>query len=386
MQNMANLFGGWRIGMWKQGFLLALIFTCLAIVPVQADLINVADGKFVVNGDFRLRYESDWDSHRSDGTSRSDRARARIRARLGLQYEISDFLTVGGRFRAGAKQSQQSGNITIKDFDDNPTGDKHVLPDWYFARITYRDIQVVGGRQAFPYWKQNELFWDDDVSILGATGRFQQNFLDQWKLTWMGGGYKLPDGGLELHGNLWAGQLAGTTSTEWITFTTAIGGYIFEKKESTPKYLKDGNGERDYEMWVASAQAKFELVGLPLTLGVDGITNGASYGGFVAFRERKDGYVVSAKVGKKGEKYGWEAGYSLANIELYAVNASYSQDDWARWGSGGQGQVSDFRGHGITGSVSLPMNISVKSTLYLVESILTEQDGKRFRLNGSIKF
>jgi len=56
--------------------LIALFATGAMIVPdtAQADLS--------VSGDYRLRFEADWDSHKTSGKARDDRNRARIRARV----------------------------------------------------------------------------------------------------------------------------------------------------------------------------------------------------------------------------------------------------------------------------------------------------------------
>ena len=63
------------------------------------------------------------------------------------------------------------------------------------------------------------------------------------------------------------------------------------------------------------------------------------------------------------------------------MNASYAQDDWARFGSGPQGAVTDFEGHEIRLGYALSNRISLLARLYLVEAITTSQDGNRFRMD-----
>ncbi len=67
-------------------------------------------------GDFRFRFEQDWDSKDTSGVKRDDRARARIRARIGLKIIPNDFFEFYARLRSGDKNSQQSPHITVEDF------------------------------------------------------------------------------------------------------------------------------------------------------------------------------------------------------------------------------------------------------------------------------
>ncbi len=67
--------------------------------------------------------------------------------------------------------------------------------------------------------------------------------------------------------------------------------------------------------------------------------------------------------------------------EICAVNASYAQDDWVRFGSGTQTAGTDIEGHEIRLGYALSKRISLLARLYLVEAITTSQDGNRFRLD-----
>jgi hypothetical protein len=57
------------------------------------------------------------------------------------------------------------------------------------------------------------------------------------------------------------------------------------------------------------------------------------------------GYVFSVLLGQLKNHHDWVLGYYYAHIETFAVNASYAQDDWIRFGSSTQTDSSDFRGH-----------------------------------------
>ncbi len=79
-------------------------------------------------------------------------------------------------------------------------------------------------------------------------------------------------------------------------------------------------------------------------------------------------------------------GYSYAHIETFAVNASYAQDDWIRFGAGAQTDASGFKGHEIRLGYAISKNINLLARLYLVDAITTRQDGNRFRVDLNWKF
>ena len=185
---------------------LLLVFALAVPTPAWSQINLDEEGKAQIYGDFRLRMESDWDSQRSNATLRSDRDRMRIRLRLGLNWNPTTFLSAGLRVRSGNQDSSQSPHITFLDFDDNSTGAQDVLLDKYFLQGKTEGLSVWGGRNSLPLWKQNELFWDDDVTIAGVGARYQVD-VGNGSLTFNAGSAALPDGGVRFNGLLNTGQL-----------------------------------------------------------------------------------------------------------------------------------------------------------------------------------
>ena len=68
------------------------------------------------------------------------------------------------------------------------------------------------------------------------------------------------------------------------------------------------------------------------------------------------------------------------------MNASYAQDDWARFGSADQTDSSDFRGQELRVVRTLSKNADLTLRYYAVEAITSQQNGKRLRLDFNIKF
>ena len=367
--------------------LLALVVGCLtgtaAVGVARAERVLVGEDKLRLYGDFRLRFERDWDSHRADGRLRADRDRARIRTRLRFQFAPTEHLSFGARVRTGSQESQQSPHITIKDFDNNPEGDHDLFFDRWFAQVSGEQFWAWVGRNGFPFWKQNEFFWDDDVTPAGLAGGYRLD-IDWMQWTANGGVFALPDGERRFHGRLWAGQVVFSAKSNGAGFKAAVGAFAFDGKPGARR-LRQGNGDRDYRVWVGNAQVQLRKARLPFTLGLDLIYNGESYAASVAHHEEKDGFVVSARLGQLKKGGDWLGAYYYAHIGKFAVNASYAQDDWVRWGSATQTDSSDLKGHEFRAAYAFSENMNLVARLYLVEAMTSVQDGKRFRLDLNYK-
>ena len=91
-----------------------VLLLALAAPPGLSAQIALDDAERLrLSGDFRLRFESDWDSARADGSERSDRNRLRIRARVVLSYDPTEAVSFGFRLRTGETEAQQSPHLTI---------------------------------------------------------------------------------------------------------------------------------------------------------------------------------------------------------------------------------------------------------------------------------
>jgi hypothetical protein len=356
-----------------------------------------ADGerKWKLSGDFRSRLEQDWDSQAADGTARPDRLRARIRARLGFAYDATKALSLGLRLRSGSDASQQSPHITVLDFDHNSTGDAHFNFEHAYLRARRGGFEAWVGRNGLPAWKANEFFWDDDVTPAGIGLTYGKTVGRRGKVT-LNGGYFTPPAGMKAFtGNLALGQVVFTTQTSGgLGLTLAGGGLGIDANAADPSgdILRLGNGDRDYMIWVGSVQARVNVGGKPLAAGFDYMTNAEDYSASDpdaytrAHRDETEGYDAYVTWGGTAKKKDWLVGVWYAHIEALAVNTSFAQDDWVRWGSATQTDGSDLKGFEVRGAVGLGQGQNIMARLYLVEAISSVQDGKRFRLDYNIGF
>lgn len=343
-----------------------------------------------LSGDLRARYEWDWDSQNASGVARADRDRARARARLSLGYKLSPEWSFGARVRTGSRFSQQSPHLTFHANDDI-TDDFEVQADRYFVQYKEGAFTAWGGRNTTPFWQQNEMWWDEDVTPTGLAVSYDAK-LSSGTLTTTGAAFLLPDGMLHLNGSFAGLQEKFTRAIAPGQLTVAAGLYRFTEEEGA-RYLRNRNGARDYLLGVVSAQWTTPIEkNLPLALGVDLIKNFENYGTadvapFAARQQDEtNGYVFSAVLGQTKNPGDFQFGYWYAHIETLAVNASYSQDDWARFGAGPQSDVTDIKGHEFRATYVLTKSLNVQARLFFVDAITSVQDGKRCRVDLNWKF
>jgi Putative porin len=146
--------------------------------------------RFTFNGDIRLRYENDSfgdgnapiavlnNSNRNAGISNSsqDRNRFVVRARLGTDLKVNDWLSGGLRMTTGINNSPVSPNQTQEAVD----GKYAFGLDRAFLKATpYSWLTLQGGRFGNPYFS-TDMLWDPDLAFDGVAATFTPKFNDTW--------------------------------------------------------------------------------------------------------------------------------------------------------------------------------------------------------------
>ncbi|MEM1295434.1 MAG: hypothetical protein AAGH89_08710, partial [Verrucomicrobiota bacterium] len=280
---------------------------------------------------------------------------------------------------------QQSPHLTIQDFNGGERDDFDGILDLYYGQYEGDSFTIWFGRNQFPFWRQNELFWDDDVTITGSS--LSVGSSADGNVEFITGAFYLPDGGWDLNGQLYAGQAVYRNSFGDLKLTAGTGIYALRGRDGAEN-LRNGNGARDYTILGNEIQIQRKVFGMPFQLGADAYINLESYSSasddpFTARNFDEDfGYVLSATV-QPGKL---TAGYYYSYLETLAVNASYAEDDFVRWGSDGQTDSSDLRGHEIRLGYQATKKLNILGRLYLVDAITSEQDGMRFRVDFNYRF
>jgi len=364
---------------------IVFLICALGVAVGQAVPGEDKDNPFAWYGDLRLRYEADFDSEKIDRSEVDDRNRGRIRARVGANYQVNPDVKIGARLRTGDSRSQQSPHLTFVNDQNVDNDDLDFVLDKLFVGYN-RVCQAWVGRNSFPFWKQNELFWDDDVALTGTSASFTHE--TNGSLTATVGAFMLPDGGYDMHGQMGAGQLKYSVGlANDVNFIGAAGLFCMSGDGGSTN-LRNGNGDREYTTGAVNFQLKCQLGDVPVSLGTDvyhnfkdyDVTSSDAYA--AEHRDQDFGCVYSVVFGELQTHGDWLLGYYYANIGALAVNASYAQDDWFRFGGrNGQTDSSDFRGHELRLAYAIRQDLNLVSRLYIVDRITNPQKGKRFRID-----
>lgn len=376
------------------------LLSLTASTPVRADWFLDDAERLRLFGDARGRFEADFNSHDETGTARDDRDRLRYRIRLGLQYRPSDRLRFQFRARTTREASQQSSALTIKDLSGGDRDEFRLFPDQWFAEYDSHHTRFWLGRNTYPFWQANpqEMVWADNATIMGIFGSLDTPG-NGARFGIRAGYFGLPDGMYDVAGMMGAVQASFVLELKQGPSIKAAAGLLAIDGTDRSKFLIDGNGERDYRIGMLSGEIRQPLnmdYGPDyVSLGLDLLHNLEPYSVndpdpvSADFRDERNALILSLTTGgaiNKARGSRWEAGYIYAHIEKLALNAAYAQADWIRWGSGGQTQASDLRGHGFSVRYWFTDNIDIRARLYLVDAVATRQDGNRFRLDINYRF
>lgn len=374
----------------------ALLLTgaLLIAAPALADIPLSGDGALSAYGDLRLRLESDFDGETAARAAQDDRTRARYRTRIGARYRPHEALLFDVRLRSGSNESHQSPHVTFRDFSGNARGNVDFNPDIWRAEVRRDGFWAWAGRGEFPFYSLDEVFWDDDATLTGAVAGYQHRFDETHSARLSGGYFLLPVGMDDFGGRMSAAEASYTARLSPASLSVSAGlfGFSPDRTDRDSARLLNGNGLRRYTIGSLSAKLAREVEGVPASLEFDWLHNFDTYpaAGADAFaarnRDERNGYVFSLQAGGLRRQGEWMAGYYYAYIETLAVNASYSQDDWVRWGRGGETRGSDMRGHQLRLGYALTDSVNVLGSVYFVKAITTPEESKRFRLDLNYRF
>lgn len=371
-----------------------LIFYLVAIISLDA--IAQSDSlvrKLAFEGDFRFRVEQDWNVRQSDGNFADDRSRLRYRARFGLNYQYNAWSNFGFRIRTGDPDKQQDPQITLGDqFSGIPISFEKA-----FARFHNDKFYGWIGKNTFPFERQNELFWSDNVFpegiAFGANILSEKSALDALKIN-TGHFVFITDGstfgsdsyvqGIQLSTSWWNQRL--------ILFPSY---YFFRNMPDIP----DGNENfrLDYKMlhmgmrFYIARQPKWGLE-VDYYYNLEDLEEDSNISD--EFEDQKTGITLSTHYGSLDKKGNWFFRISYNYQERYSAVDYLAQNDWARWDYSAQdsadGRLTNYNGFEMMVGYAITSKMDLEVRSFFVKQLVPlgpfKESNSRIRFDYNVRF
>lgn len=340
-------------------------------------------------GDVRFRLEQ------IDEDGKDTRDRARIRARLGAEADISDEISAG---------------IALASGNDDPVSSNQTLTDSFSSKdikldLAYIDLHpeaigdgnIVLGKMKMPFIAVNDLQWDGDLNPEGAAVKYTIGVSDTISLLVNGGGFWLEERSSEDETMLYGGQAALQLKEKDFSVLGGASYFYYDNIDGVTPLVdaEDGFGNSLTEFEdidevtgeVVSTEYfyanGFEVLELFAKLGFNAGLPVEFAGNYVANQDADEddtGYMLGLKLGKLKKKGSLEFGYSYRELEANAVVGAFADSD--AWNGG-----TDGKSHKFNLGYQLADSLSAGVTYFISEKGLDDgTDYNRIQIDLVTKF
>ncbi len=377
---------------------LLLVGLFVLLIPnytfAQVDSLNTK--KLTFTGDFRFRIEQDWNTKKSNETYYDDRSRLRYRLRFGATYQFNEWAEFGTRIRTGYSEKQQDPQLTLGDgfneFGTVPLGFEKL----YF-KTKYKKFSGWLGKNTFPFKKQNELFWSDNVYPEGVfvSVNFKNDtpLLENLKINT--GHFIMLSSGANFSQDQYFQGIQVVTNHFKNRLTLFPSFYYFNKMPNIP----DGNETFYLDYSLFHLGSAITITDKPfIKAEIDYYHNFENFNQNDSitqqFKNQKNGIVASLGIGKLKNRGDWKVSTTFTYLEKYAIVDFLAQNDWTRWDYSSQGspdgRLSNFKGLELFVGYLIRKNFKINARFFMVEQLvpfgISKETGNRVRLDLDIGF
>ena len=310
-----------------------------------------------------------------DKEGKDVRHRHRLRARVGIEANVSPFTKIGLQLATGS-DNPVSTNQTL----DNGFSTKNLMLDLAYFEMKYEAVpglKIKGGKFKNPFFKpgKSELLWDSDGNPEGGAATFQRDF-QNLSLTLIGAGLWIEERSSNVDSWLAAAQgvlryhlnekkSSVTVGGGLYNYVNTAGFEPFFNPEKPMGNTVDDSGlyVNDYEIVELFAEAAHRLNNIPVVVMGDYVKNTAA-------DSLDNGWLVGIRVGKTKKPGSWAFRYIYREVEKDAVVGTFTDSDF-------RGGGTDAKGHEIGGAVQLAKNTAFKAT-YFINTIGLDKEGSDF--------
>lgn len=381
--------------MIKSLYIIVLITISVSLAGQTPVPVNTFWDKIKFNADLRTRTEYDWMNITAAGDTNDNRLRLRTRARFGFTYQYNDKVEFGMRLRAGNAADQQSPHVSFGTPGESaPIG---LAFDKAYIKVNYKGLWATTGKNTYPFYYHNELFWDEDVTPEGIAAGYDWKIGNTTHVKPTVGFFFISSTGkpFDTDVTLKAAQLHVNVAKNKSEINIASGIFSINDLPNLP----DGTGtfKIDYTMVVSNLKYTYKSK-IPIAITADIMLNLENYTDSTIIanqhQDQTTGYVVGAELGQLKDKKNYMLGVYYAHIEKYSVVDYFAQDDWLRWGysSASGTRSSNFEGVELRAGYAFGPKFNLLARTYLCNGIVANtpqsdiETANRFRLDLNIAF
>lgn len=310
-----------------------------------------APKRLAVNGDLRVRYESNFGR---DAVRNRDRGV--VRGRLRATYAVNSWLTAGGELSTGDSNDPNSTDITLTRFDD----DLSVSLSQAYLRAQFGNLTLVGGKIPQPFVR-TELTWDGDVNPQGLSASYKVALPGGASLKANGLYFLVDEASNARDSRMIGGQLQfETAASNALKLELAAGYYDYtldsvaggDTGDFRTNRFAAGRYLSDFNMLDVVGAVQYNGIGERWPVRVVGnyVHN------FGATTNQDTGFGVDLYLGRGAKPGDWRFGYGYAETGVDAVLAAFSHDN--------TDLATNYRQHTLLADYVLSNGVTLNATWY----------------------
>jgi hypothetical protein len=316
--------------------------TLIVTILSTLSFASMASGwdKVTPSADFRYRHENSKDEFKSEGQTRQ-----RLRARLGLKYQVDKSTKIDIRLATSAS-SATSTNDTL---GDSAGGANTVYFDRAYISHNAGDVKVNMGRMKFPMFKagKSQMIFDGDFNPEGIHAGYKLHgvyinlasfWYDENKTTSDVAKTDNVDG---LDVTITSSQIGYAAESAGIKYNFGLSNYHYENAHEVGTFADEG---------MNILETYLELKWQKLTFFYSATVNNE-------VEEDNSANIIGLSFGKTKTKGNWKVGANMRTVELNAVNPTLMDGDFA-------GQKTDSTGTIIYGKYMTTDNAYVSFGIF----------------------
>lgn len=331
--------------------------------------------KVKLKGNLRFRHET------IDVQDRDARNRQRIRARIGIEAEPTDFLKLGFQLASGSADPVSTNQSLDDGFSTKDIRLDLAYFDLHFDKAP--GLNIIAGKIKNPFHKpgKTELIWDSDLNPEGGVLTYDGGS-DRVEFFANVGGFSVEERSSEDNTVLFGAQAGITFSPATLGFSyydyMNIQGFhpIFDSEDPFGNTVDEyGNYLYDYNLVEVFLDLKFDVREFPIWFYADFVQNTAKD------VVEKQGWLAGVKLGKVKDPGSFEIRWNYRRIRNDAVLGIFNDSDFIGGGT-------DGKGHELGVDIQVAKHMMAAATYFINERSLTYggEDFNRLQLDLNLKF